>query len=271
MNMSEHHIFRLFIVAVLALTAVAHGEMCIYDSFALDGAWEMSYRPNAWETEEYPKFDGVRVEKAVPGFWEDMIPAFRAAGIKDEFKINPVYARQKLPIYGRAKDTTLPNISGSFLYRRSLALEKTPRGAAFLAFDCVRNQVHVWVNGKFAGFRAGFSTPFEMAIPDGLFKRGENEIVLAVSNNPNKGYNGNNVSGLTTRQFFESTGGIDGRVRPGTTRRLSRRTIRRLRAFRTRDSAAGSSGGLWRAPRPCSWRRAFRSTRLSKLPRPTNS
>ena len=210
--MSEHHAFRLSIVAALALTAVAHGETCISDSFALDGAWEMSYRPNAWETEERPKFDGARVEKAVPGFWEDMIPAFRAAGIKDEFKINPAYARQQLPIYGRAKDTTLPNISGCFLYRRSLALEKTPRGAAFLAFDCVRNQVHVWVNGKFAGFRAGFSTPFEMAIPDGLFKRGENEIVLAVSNNPNKGYNGNDVSGLTTRQFFESTGGIDGRV-----------------------------------------------------------
>ena len=191
---------------------LAHGETCISDSFALDGAWEMSYRPNAWEAEECPKFDGARVEKAVPGFWEDMIPAFRAAGINDEFKINPAYARQKLPIYGRAKDTTLPSISGCFLYRRSLALEKTPQGAAFLAFDCVRNQVHVWVNGKFAGFRAGFSTPFEMAIPEGLFKRGENEIVLAVSNNPNKGYNGNNVSGLTTRQFFESTGGIDGRV-----------------------------------------------------------
>ena len=210
--MSEHHAFRLSIVAALALTAVAHGETCISDSFALDGMWEMSYRPNAWEAEECPKFDGARVEKAVPGFWEDMIPAFRAAGINDEFKINPAYARQKLPIYGRAKDTTLPNISGCFLYRRSLALEKMPQGAAFLAFDCVRNQVHVWVNGKFAGFRAGFSTPFEMAIPDGLLKRGENEIVLAVSNNPNKGYNGNNVSGLTTRQFFESTGGIDGRV-----------------------------------------------------------
>lgn len=198
--------------AAIVLAAGGRGETCIYDSFALDGAWEMSYRPNAWETEECPKFDGARVEKAVPGFWEDMIPAFRAAGIKDEFKINPGYARQKLPIYGRAKDTTLPNISGCFLYRRSLALEKTPQGAAFLAFDCVRNQVHVWVNGKFAGFRAGFSTPFELPVPDGLLKRGENEIVLAVSNNPNKGYNGKDVSGLTTRQLFESTGGIDGRV-----------------------------------------------------------
>ncbi len=37
--MSEHHAFRLSIVAALALTAVAHGETCIYDSFALDVMW----------------------------------------------------------------------------------------------------------------------------------------------------------------------------------------------------------------------------------------
>ena len=100
--MGEHHAFRLSIVAAFALTGVARGETCIYDSFALDGAWKMSYRPNVWKTAEYPKFDGVRVEKAVPGFWEDMIPAFRVAGIKDEFKINLVYVRQRLPIDGDA-------------------------------------------------------------------------------------------------------------------------------------------------------------------------
>ena len=190
---------------------LAHGETCISDSFALDGAWEMSYRPNAWEAEECPKFDGARVEKAVPGFWEDMIPAFRAAGINDEFKINPAYARQKLPIYGRAKDTTLPSISGCFLYRRSLALEKTPQGAAFLAFDCVRNKVRVWVNGRFAAAREGFSTPFELAVPDGFLRRGDNEIVLSVSNDPCTGYNGQPVSGMTTRGPHVSTGGIEGR------------------------------------------------------------
>lgn len=188
------------------------GQHCIYDAVPLDGAWEMSYRSNAWDSVACPKFRGVVVAKAVPGFWENMVPAFRAAGMKDAFRINPVYKPQKIPMTKSAKCTTLPNIYGCFIYRRTFTLEKLPRRPAFLAFDCVRNQVHAWVNGKFVAFRQGFSTPFELPIPDGVLREGENEIVLAVSNNPNKGYNGSDVSGLTTRGLFEATGGIDGRL-----------------------------------------------------------
>ena len=72
--------------------------------------------------------------------------------------------------------------------------------------------MHVWVNGALAGFRAGFSTPFELEIPDGLLRAGKNEIVLAVSNNPNLGYCGAYVCGLTTRAVFGSTGGVNGRL-----------------------------------------------------------
>lgn len=179
---------------------------------SLEGAWEMSYRSNAWNSAECPKFRGVVVSRAVPGFWEDMVPALRAAGMKDAFRINPAYERQTLPMTQWAKCTTLPNIYGCFLYRRAFTLDEPPRSPAFLAFDCVRNQVHAWVNGRFVAFRQGFSTPFELPIPEGVLRKGENEIVLAVSNNPNKGYNGSDVSGLTTRGLFESTGGIDGRL-----------------------------------------------------------
>ena len=188
------------------------GQHCIYDAIPLEGAWEMSYRSNAWDSVACPKFRGVVVAKAVPGFWENMVPAFRAAGMKDTFRINPVYKPQKIPMTKSAKCTTLPNIYGCFLYRRTFTLEKLQRRPAFLAFDCVRNQVHAWVNGKFVAFRQGFSTPFELPIPDGVLREGENEIVLAVSNNPNRGYNGADVSGLTTRGLFEATGGIDGRL-----------------------------------------------------------
>ena len=202
----------------LAKVPVA-GQHCIYDALPLDGAWEMSYCSNAWDSVACPKFKGVAVAKAVPGFWENMVPALRAAGMKDAFRINPAYERQTIPmaqwanpITQWAKFTTLPNSYGCFLYRRTFTLERLPQRPAFLAFDCVRNQVHAWVNGKFVAFRQGFSTPFELPIPKGVLREGENEIVLAVSNNPNKGYNGREVSGLTTRGFFEATGGIDGRL-----------------------------------------------------------
>ncbi|MBQ6339354.1 MAG: hypothetical protein IJI36_09425, partial [Kiritimatiellae bacterium] len=184
-------------------------EHGIYDAVPLDGAWEMAYRPYAHESVDYPRFEGVKVEGAVPGYWEDMIDAFRAAGMKDEFRINPLYGRQTLPITGWADDTTLPNVSGCFYYRRTVELDRA--GVAVLAFEGVRNQVHVWINGRFVAFRAGFSTPFELTVPKDVLVKGANEIVLAVSNNPNLGYC-DYVSGLTTRAVFRATGGVNGRL-----------------------------------------------------------
>ena len=238
-GIKEINMKRMAIVAALTMAASVHtcatyaesvdfakaspaGQHCIYDAVPLEGAWEMFYCSNAWDSVACPQFKGVAVAKAVPGFWENMVPAFRAAGMKDAFRINPAYERQTIPMTQWAKCTTLPNIYGCFLYRRTFTLDTKSfrfggRGApalppAYLAFDCVRNQVHAWVNGKFVAFRQGFSTPFELPIPNGVLREGENEIVLAVSNNPNKGYNGSDVSGLTTRGLFEATGGIDGRL-----------------------------------------------------------
>ena len=72
--------------------------------------------------------------------------------------------------------------------------------------------MHVWINGRFVAFRAGFSTPFELAVPAGIRKKGANEIVMAVSNNPNLGYCGAYVTGLTTRSTFGATGGVNGKL-----------------------------------------------------------
>ena len=99
----------------------------------------MAYRAEAWTEKSPPAFAGALVENAVPGYWEDMVPAFRAAGIRDEFKINPDHVEQTFPMSGWAKDTTLPNIHGCFLYRRKFVPLRT--GPALLFFDCVRNQV----------------------------------------------------------------------------------------------------------------------------------
>ena len=202
-----------FAAAVMGAQMFEHG---IYSSVPLDGEWEMAYQPYAHEVVECPEFRGVRIANAVPGYWEDMVPAFRAAGMKDEFRINPLFERQRFPITGWASDTTLPNIYGCFFYRRTFDLDHLPTTndqlpAAVLAFEGVRNQVHAWINGTFVAFRAGFSTPFELAVPKGVLKKGENEIVLAVSNNPNLGY-GDYVSGLTTRSTFRATGGVNGHL-----------------------------------------------------------
>lgn len=198
-------------VPLLAFAKLGDGpfEHVLREAVSLDGAWEMAYLPYAWETPAAPAFRGVTVESAVPGYWEDMVPAFRRAGLTDAFRIHPWHEEQTLPITGVASDLTLPTPYGCFLYRRTVELARG--GAARLAFEGVRNQVHVWINGQFVAFRAGFSTPFELAVPDGVLRAGANEIVMAVSNNPNPGYC-DFVSGLTTRAVFRGTGGVNGHL-----------------------------------------------------------
>ena len=202
----------LFVVALFsAQPLVAAFEHCVFDAVSLDGRWEMWYCTNCSESVECPQFAGVEVAAAIPGYWEDMEDAFRDAGMVCDFAINPLYVRQSYPIAGRALDTTFPNIYGCFFYRRRVVLDEVPLHAA-IAFEGVRNEVRLWVNRTFVAARQGFSTPFELEIPFGVLRSGENEIVLAVSNRPNNGYGGSNVSGLATRGFFASTGGVSGHV-----------------------------------------------------------
>ena len=208
----------LTVLLPMALAAAVFGgvyEHGLYEAVPLNGEWEMAYQPYAYEVVDYPAFKGVKIAEAIPGYWEDMVPAFRAAGMTDEFRINPLFERQRFPITGWASDTTLPNIYGCFFYRRMVELSTlNPQPStvdAVLAFEGVRNQVHVWINGRFIAFRAGLSTPFELAVPKGVLRKGANEIVLAVSNNPNLGYC-DYVTGLTTRSTFRSTGGVNGNL-----------------------------------------------------------
>ena len=208
--MSGRPAFLLLAALALSMPCASAGHVQ-YDAVPLGGTWEMEYRPESWPSDAVPRVEGCRVESAVPGNWEDMEQAFRDAGIDvSAFRRNPDHVEQSFPMRGWAKDTTLPNPYGCFLYRRAFDCDRT--GKSVLAFDCVRNEIRVWINGCFVAFRQGFSTPFELAVPDGILKPGRNEIVLAVANTPNMGYNGRDVTGLTTRALFGATGGIEGRV-----------------------------------------------------------
>lgn len=102
-------------------------EHAVFDSMSLDGEWEMSYSPYAHRTVVYPEFKGVLISKAIPGYWEDMQKAFRAAGMTDRFRINPWYEKQSFPIAGQASDTTLPDIYGCFYYRRTVEMPRKGR------------------------------------------------------------------------------------------------------------------------------------------------
>jgi hypothetical protein len=209
-NVVKRVLLALSSLALVSSSASASVfEHAVYDAVSLDGEWAMAYRQYAWNRVEYPEFTGVKISRAVPGYWEDMVDAFRAAGMKDEFQINPHHSPQSHPIVDWADDMTFPDIYGCFFYRRTVTLDRI--GSAVLAFEGVRNQVHAWINGRFVAFRQGFSTPFELAVPNGVLRKGENEIVLAVSNNPNLGYS-DYVYGLTSRSIFRSTGGVNGHL-----------------------------------------------------------
>ncbi len=201
-------IFLLVAAFALRSDGVSH---CVFDAISLDGEWEMAYwGERGTGNGECPIFEGQAVAKAVPGYWENMIEAFRKAGIADHTSISRQPAPPTLPIPGGAPDMTLPGIRGCFLYKRRISLDRA--SPALLAFEGVRNSIRVWANGTFVGSHTGFSTPFELEVPHGILKVGENTIILAVSNAPVEGCYGAKVSGLATRGFFASTGGVCGRV-----------------------------------------------------------
>ena len=102
----------------------------IYTSFSLNGAWKMGYQEEKY-TEEKEPFQSLqkeedaagtepesicndRIEKAVPGYWEDMTEAFQLTSFYGKLKINPEYGIQRYPIAGNVPDMALPNIVGTF-------------------------------------------------------------------------------------------------------------------------------------------------------------
>ena len=207
---------RIWIAAATGLvTCVFHPqsllghETAIYDRVDVCGAWEMSYAAkqpqHAYPTaadEVLPRFAGVRVEHAIPAYWEDL-PQFAQYALPFKPEAFPMRKRIHTIIPGQ--------IRGTFFYRRTVDLPNIGKNA-YLAFELVRNNVRVWVNGRFVGRHCGFLTPFEIPIPDGILARGSNEIVLAVDNGTVPGYSPKRGcgGGTTSRAIFQNTGGIDG-------------------------------------------------------------
>lgn len=183
----------------------------VYTAFSLNGSWEMDYRKEAYTSDKYPEFNGCIIKDAVPAYWEDMAESFAQAPFFCNLRVNPEYGLQRYPIVDVAPDMALPNIVGNFFYRRTFVWEKTDKLIS-IYFEGVQNSVSVWVNGEFLGRHLGYSAPFELSVPDGVLKNGENELVLSVDNHHLSGYDGEPVLGLTTRAVNNFTGGITGKV-----------------------------------------------------------
>ncbi len=183
----------------------------IYSAFSLNGPWEMAYQESPYATEDCPTVQGSPVEEAVPGYWEDMTDAFRKTPFFRHLRINPEYGIQSYPIADVCPDMALPTIMGTFFYRRTLLCTDI-RPSAALHFGGVQSAASVWLNGHFLGRHEGYSAPFEMMLPEGLLTEGENTLVLAVSNHRLQGFDGQPVSGITSRAASEYSGGITGDV-----------------------------------------------------------
>ena len=179
----------------------------LYSALSLNGAWRMDYSEERYLSEALPEFKGSLVENAVPSYWEDMTESFQKTVFFRNLRINPEYGIQRYPIADTCPDMALPNIMGNFFYRRTFLCEGVEKNAT-LYFGGVMNAASVWLNGRFLGRHEGYSAPFELEIPDGLIVDGENNIVLAVSNHRLEGFDGQMVSGITSRAACEWSGGI---------------------------------------------------------------
>ena len=171
----------------------------------------MIYREEEYTSVKQPEFNGNLIPDAVPGYWEDMTDKFRKAEFYREMRINPEYGVWEYPITHYCPDMALPNIVGNFFYKRTFLCEDV-NAPAVLYFGGVCNAVSVWLNGAFLGRHEGYSASFEMAIPDGLLKNGENTVTLSVSNFILEGFDGNLITGLTSRAACRYSGGIWGDV-----------------------------------------------------------
>lgn len=182
---------------------------------SLGGDWRADYLSQAPYTEKAEPVicdtSDSAITLSVPGYWEDMAELFASTQLHRKLNINPLYADQSYPMTGYCPDMYLPNPVGCLVYTRNVVIGELPANAQ-LFIGGAQNAVSAWINGAYLGRHEGYSAPFAFPIPEGILKRGENRITLAVSNNRLKGYQGRPVSGLTSRAANECTGGIYGDV-----------------------------------------------------------
>ena len=170
----------------------------------------MDYSEQEYTERALPNVSGGLVCGAVPGYFEDMTEKFRSTPFFEKLLINPEYKRYEYPMTGYPPDMLLPNYLGTFFYEREFTVSDV--SSATIYFEGVQNSASVWLNGEFLYHHEGYSAPFEVEVPSGLLRLGENKITLAVSNHDIYGFDGQIVSGITSRAASRRSGGVIGDV-----------------------------------------------------------
>ncbi len=183
---------------------------------SLNGDYIMKYlgeKPYVSKIEPNLDEDAFLIKDAVPSYWEDMMDKFKVNSIHTVLKYNPSYTLQSYPQAGYVPDMCLPNILGSFAYKKTIKINKSLlKGSLRLRFGGVQNTISVWLNGKYLGKHKGYSSEFYFDVEYNEITDGENTFVFVVSNNYLKGYKNRIISGCTTRAANQATGGIFGDV-----------------------------------------------------------
>ncbi|MBQ3219335.1 MAG: hypothetical protein IJB32_01940, partial [Clostridia bacterium] len=183
---------------------------------SLNGDYIMKYlgvKPYVSKREPNLDEDAFLIKDAVPSYWEDMMDKFKSNSIHTFLKYNPSYTLQSYPQAGYVPDMCLPNILGSFAYKKTININKSSlKGSLKLRFGGVQNSISIWLNGKYLGKHEGYSSEFYFDVAYNRIMNGENTFVFVVSNNYLKGYKNRIISGCTTRAANQATGGIFGDV-----------------------------------------------------------
>ena len=185
----------------------------LYNAFSLDGDYIMDYTEEDYTSESVPEItkSASAVKGAIPGYFEDMTEKFQRTNFYGKIRVNPEYGAQHYPITGVAPDMALPNVYGTFFYFRKFNLETLADGVT-IAFPQVHIATAVWLNGRFLGRHIGYSTHFEIDVPEDALRLGENELCIAVSNHRQGGFDDQPVTGITSRAASEYSGGISDHV-----------------------------------------------------------
>lgn len=150
----------------------------------LDGIWRFTYGRDTGEGEipVIPEACRFTAGMPVPGYWDDNMDLLETADFSSSLQFNPGYEKIEFPM-DRLRDASLPYITGVGWYRTCFFIpEIQAQQLTILEIGGIRTEAWVWVNGNFAGYCFGHSTPFEIKL-DALIKAGQaNELTIAVSN-----------------------------------------------------------------------------------------
>jgi hypothetical protein len=156
---------------------------------SLDGSWDFAYRTNLGDDDPpaIPAREQFDTQMAVPGCWDDYIDIVKETQEWPLAHFNPDHKPIEFPMRAHfLRDSSSSFLVGVGWYKKQFEVADCSRGAlATLCIGGVRLEAWVWLNGEFAGYHFGHSTPFEITLENVRYGE-KNELTLAVANTSRK-------------------------------------------------------------------------------------